>query len=86
SELDPAERARLLTFEDPAWCLLTANMAARLDRRAYAGQNVRFEVQPPPPAKGGSGRATFQATTVEAELAMTSLASVIDHRHRTLSS
>ena len=48
------ERSRLLTFEDPAWCLLAANMAARLDRRAFAGQEVRFEVQPPP-ASGGCG-------------------------------
>lgn len=54
--LEPAERSRLLTFEDPAWCLLAANMAARLDRRSYAGQDVRFEVQPPPVGGIGSGR------------------------------
>lgn len=47
ASLDAGERSRLLTFEDRAWCLLAANMAARLDRRAFPGQEVRFEVQVP---------------------------------------
>lgn len=55
ASLAVGERSRLLTFEDPAWCLLAANMAARLDRRAFAGQEVRFEVQPPPASGGGGG-------------------------------
>ena len=55
SSLAVGERSRLLTFEDPAWCMLAANMAARLDRRAFAGQEVRFEVQPPPASGGGGG-------------------------------
>ena len=55
ASLTVGERSRLLTFEDPAWCLLAANMAARLDRRAFAGQEVRFEVQPPPASGGGGG-------------------------------
>lgn len=56
ASLDIAERSRLLTFEDPAWCLLAANMAARLERRAYAGQGVRFDVQRPPAGGIGGGR------------------------------
>lgn len=47
ASLDIGERCRLLTFEDRAWCVLAANMAARLDRRAFPGQGVRFQVQAP---------------------------------------
>lgn len=43
-----AERLKLLTFEDPSWCALAANMAARLERRSALEQEVRFDVQPPP--------------------------------------
>lgn len=46
--LEVGQKARLLTFEDPSWCALAANMAARLSRRSFAGQEVRFDVQPPP--------------------------------------
>ncbi|CAM9942275.1 unnamed protein product, partial [Ectocarpus fasciculatus] len=62
ASLDVGERSRILTFEDRAWCALAANMAARLDRRAFPGQKVRFEVQPP--ALGGA-RASFHATTID---------------------
>lgn len=47
ASLELSERSRLLTFDDPSWCQLAANMAARLDRRAFRGQEIRFEVQPP---------------------------------------
>ncbi|CAM9215208.1 unnamed protein product, partial [Ectocarpus sp. 13 AM-2016] len=59
ASLDVGERSRILTFEDRAWCALAANMAARLDRRAFPGQKVRFEVQSP--ALGGASRASFHA-------------------------
>ncbi|CAM9659109.1 unnamed protein product, partial [Scytosiphon promiscuus] len=66
ASLNVDERCRLLTFEDRAWCALVANMAARLDRRAFPGQAVRFEVQAP--SAFGGARASFQATTLEAEI------------------
>lgn len=60
ASLQAWERSRLLTFEDSAWCQLAANMAARLDRRTFAGQDVRFKVQAP--ACSGSRYATLERT------------------------
>ncbi|CAN0107612.1 unnamed protein product, partial [Discosporangium mesarthrocarpum] len=60
SSMEPKERAEVLTFEDPAWCALVVNMAARLERRSTLNEHVRFIVDPPETSRG---RASFHSST-----------------------
>ncbi|CAM9947631.1 unnamed protein product, partial [Choristocarpus tenellus] len=62
TSMQPRERAEILTFDDPAWCTLVVNMAARLERRSSRNEHLRFVVEPPAP---GSCRASFHSSVTD---------------------